>query len=106
MKKFSVALSLGFAAGIVDVIPMLIMNIDMNAIVSAFIHWLVLGIVIPFIKWDMRSWVKGMLVAVISALPIMALVYENGPADLVPIAISSLVLGALIGLFGKKWIHV
>lgn len=104
MKKIRIALSLGVVAGIIDVIPMLAMGLSMNATVSAFLHWVVLGLIIPYLNWSFRSWVKGMVVALISTLPIMILVVKDNPKDLIPMTISSIILGALIGLFGKKWI--
>lgn len=104
MKKVGVALGLGVVAGIVDVVPMLIMGLSISATLSAFVHWVVLGLIIPFVNWNLRSWVKGVVVALISILPVMLLVVGEHPADLIPMTISSIILGALIGLFGKKWI--
>lgn len=104
MRKISIALSMGVTAGVVDVIPMLIMHLSIYATISAFVHWVVLALIIPFVNWDLRSWVKGMFVAFISILPVMILLVETNPKDLIPMILSSLILGGLIGLFGKKWI--
>lgn len=104
MKKIFIALGLGVAAGLIDIIPMLIMNLSVYATVSAFLHWVVLGLIIPFVNWNLRSWVKGIVIALISILPVMVLV-KMKPEDVIPMTISSIILGALIGLFGKKWIH-
>lgn len=104
MKKIRIALGLGTVAGLVDITPMLLMNLSTHAIASAFVHWVVLGLIIPFVNWNLRSWVKGMLIATLAALAVMILVAETNITDIIPMILSSLILGALIGLFGKKWI--
>jgi len=104
MKKIFIALGLGLVAGVIDIIPMVLMHLSVYATVSAFMHWVVLGLIIPFVSWKMRSWVKGIVIALISILPVMVLV-EMKLEDIIPMTISSIILGALIGLFGKKWVN-
>ncbi len=29
--------------------------------VSAFFHWVVLGLIIPFVAWDISHWLRGAL---------------------------------------------
>ncbi len=104
MRKVLIALSLGLGAAIIDIMPMVVQQMNRYAIVSAFLHWLVLGLIIPFVKWNMRSWIKGAIIGIISAVPVMVLVFEKEPEALAPIAIASVILGALVGLLGKKWV--
>jgi hypothetical protein len=49
MNNILIALFIGIVAGIIDVIPMLIKKIDKFASLSAFAHWVVLGLIIPFV---------------------------------------------------------
>ncbi|MBN1119043.1 MAG: hypothetical protein JXA77_17670 [Bacteroidales bacterium] len=104
MKKYLMALLMGAAAGITDVIPMFIMQLNWYANLSAFVHWVVLGLIIPFVSWNMKSWLKGVIIAVISAIPVIILTLEDGSESIGPILLSSVILGALIGLLSNKYI--
>lgn len=94
---------IGFIAGIIDVIPMLIMQLEWNACLSAFVQWIILGIFINYISWDIRSWLKGIIVAELAALPIMIMVYPEGWGTIGTIALMSAILGSLVGYYGEKY---
>jgi hypothetical protein len=104
MKNVALSLLIGITAGVIDVIPMLLQNINKYACVSAFIQWVVLGLIIPYINWNMQPWIKGLIVAELLAFPVMVLVLEKEPKSIIPIAIFSAVLGALVGIAGFRLI--
>jgi hypothetical protein len=104
MNNILIALCIGIAAGIIDVAPMIIQKMDKSACISAFIHWIVLGLIIPFVNWDMQPWLKGLIIAVLSAVPIMVIVYPQEPKSIIPIFIFSAILGIGIGLAGARFI--
>ena len=104
MNNLFIALFIGIVAGIIDVIPMLIQKLDKVSCISAFSHYLVLGLIIPFIHWGIEPWLTGLIVSVLSAIPIMIIVYPKDKKAIIPIAIFSIVLGICIGLAGDKFI--
>ena len=104
MDDILIAVIIGLVAGTIDVIPMIIMKLEKVASLSAFIHYFVLGIIIPFINWDLSPWLTGMIISFLSALPIMILVFPKDKKSIVPIFLFSLALGAGIGLAGAKFI--
>lgn len=104
MKNIFIALIIGLSAAIIDVVPMIIQRIDKTACISAFIQWIVLGLIIPFVNWDLQPWLKGLIIAELAALPIMVLVSAKEPKSIIPIVIFSAVLGVAIGLAGAKFI--
>ncbi len=104
MKKIAIGLLIGTIAGIIDVTPMVFMDLGLYANSSAFFHWLVLGLIIPFVSWDLYGWIKGALIGVISAVPIIIMTLEKGTSSILPILVSSLVLGALMGIAGQRFI--
>lgn len=53
------ALLIGIIAGTIDVAPMTIQKLDKSATLSAFIHWVVLGLIIPYVDWDVNLGSKG-----------------------------------------------
>ncbi|MCP4051178.1 MAG: hypothetical protein GY730_10795 [bacterium] len=103
MSKLIISLLIGVIAGIIDVIPMLIQKLDKYACISAFIHWMVLGIIISYIDLPMSNWLKGIIIAVLSALPIIVIVAKDDPKSILPILIMSIVLGAFVGITTGKF---
>jgi hypothetical protein len=102
MKRILIALIIGIVAGIIDVIPMIFQKLDMYSCVSAFIHWIVLGLIIPFVTWPIKPWLKGLLIAELTAIPIMIIVYPQDPISIIPMIVFSAILGAGVGLAGAK----
>ena len=105
MKNIFIALIIGLSAAIIDVVPMIIQRIDKSACISAFIQWIVLGLIIPYVNWEMQPWLKGLIIAELAALPIMIIVFAKEPKSIVPIIIFSAILGAAVGLAGVRFIR-
>jgi hypothetical protein len=104
MKNIFIVLIIGISAGIIDVVPMIIQRIDKTACISAFIQWIVLGLIIPYVNWDMQPWLKGLIIAELAALPIMVLVFAKEPKSIIPIIIFSAILGIAVGLTGARFV--
>jgi hypothetical protein len=104
MNDFHIAILIGLIAGIIDVIPMIIMKLDKVSSISAFVHYFVLGLIIPFVNWDLSPWLSGAIISFLSALPIMIIVFPKDKKALVPMIVFSIVLGAGIGIAGAKFI--
>jgi hypothetical protein len=105
MNHLLIALTIGIIAAIFDVVPMIVQKLDKTACISAFIHWMVLGLIIPFVQWNIMPWLKGLLIAELTSLPIMILVFAKEPRSILPISIFSAVLGSLVGIAGA-WLIV
>lgn len=103
MSKLSISLIIGIIAGIIDVTPMIIQKLDKYACLSAFVHWVILGIVISYIEMPVAPWLKGIIIAVLSALPIVILVSKEDPKSIVPILAMSIILGAGVGISTAKF---
>lgn len=105
MNNFLIALLIGFVAGTIDIMPMIVRKLDKTSCISAFVHYLALGLIIPFVNVDICPWLKGSLIALLTALPIMILVYPKDKKALIPMIIFSLILGAAIGQAGALFIQ-
>jgi hypothetical protein len=105
MKKIGIALLIGIIAGIIDVIPMVLQHLNWYANSSAFAHWVILGLLIPFVTWNLASWLKGIVLAILTAIPVIILTLENGLGSVLPILVASAVLGALVGVAGEKYVR-
>jgi len=104
MSNFFAALLIGLAAGTIDVVPMIIQKLNKTACISAFIHYLALGFLIPFVQWDIAPWMKGIIISVLVSIPVMIIVGEKDKKALIPMTIFAIVLGAAIGIAGMKFV--
>jgi len=105
MKNILIALIIGLIAAIIDVVPMIIQKIDKSACISAFVQWIILGLIIPYVYWNMQPWLKGLIISELVTLPVMILVFAKEPKSVIPIFIFTAVLGTLVGLAGAKFIN-
>ena len=104
MNEILIAAVIGLVAAIIDVIPMIIQKLDKISCMSAFFHYFVLGLIIPFVNWDLAPWLKGMIISLLVALPVMIIVYSKDKKAIIPMTLFALMLGAGIGIAGAKFI--
>ena len=71
MPKLIAALLIGIFAGIIDIIPMIIQKLNKYATISAFVHWVILGFIISYIELPVVPWLKGLIIGVISSIPVL-----------------------------------
>jgi hypothetical protein len=105
MSNIVIALIIGVSAGLLDVTPMIIQKLDKTANWSAFVHWVVLGLIIPFVHWDIQPWLKGLIIGELATLPVMIIVFPKEKKALIPMILFSAVLGIGVALAGSKFIH-
>ena len=104
MNNILITIIIGFAAALIDVIPMIIQKLDKTSCISAFIHYFILGLIIPFVNWELTPWLKGMVISLMMALPVMVIVYSKDKKAIIPMTIFALILGGGIGIAGAKFI--
>jgi len=102
MRLFLLTLLTGVVFGTIDILPMLKMKLDKHATISAFVFYLI----IPFIIYNtdlfgMAWWLKGTVITLLLALPVIVLVAKEGWKGVIPIVAMSIVLGTLIGVVGR-----
>jgi hypothetical protein len=102
MKKMKIGLLLGIAAGIIDVIPMIMQNLTWDANISAFTMWIVVGFLISTIDLKLNPIIKGILIAFLMLLPNAILIGWKEPISLIPIVIMTTILGGLLGFSIQK----
>jgi threonine/homoserine efflux transporter RhtA len=97
MKKITIGISFGVIAGIIDVIPMILQNLPLDADLSAFSIWIVNGFLIADSKLEMNSILKGILISFAVLLPAAILIGWKEPASLIPISLMTVILGSALG---------
>lgn len=104
MNDYIIAVIIGLAAGLIDVIPMIIQKLEKRDSISAFVHFFALGLIIPFVSWEITPWIKGIVIALLTSIPFMIIVYPKDKKAIIPMIVFSLILGAGIGIAGAKFI--
>jgi hypothetical protein len=105
MQRLSKALILGTCAGIIDVVPMIVQGLNWYANTSAFLQWVVLGIVITHIEIGLKGWLRGIVIAELCTIPVMIIVSMNGFGAIIPITVMTAILGGCVGYYGDKFVR-
>lgn len=102
-KKITLGLFFGILAGIVDIVPMFLMKLTGDAILSAFSLWVVAGFLISTSTLKINSILKGVLISFLVLTPCVFLIGWKNPADLLPIFVMTTILGSGLGILIKKF---
>jgi len=105
MKTIIIGIILGTAAGIIDVIPMIIKKLTWDANISAFLMWVIVGFLIATTNLNMNPILKGILIAFLVLTPCAVLIGWKEPKSLIPIFVMTLILGGLLGLLIPRLIN-
>ena len=99
--NFLLTLLIGIGAGVIDVLPMIKMKVDKYSCISAFVYYVIVPFVIFGINWFGNLWwLKGGVIALLMAIPVIILVAKEDKKSPVAMTIMSIVLGSIIGIVG------
>lgn len=104
-KRIIVGLIVGLAAGILDVIPMLIQKLTWDANLSALSLWIVVGFILATSNLHLPAVPKGIVIAFVCLLPSLFMIGWNNPANLIPVFVMTGILGALTGFIFHKLVE-
>ena len=97
MNKKLIGILFGVAAGIIDVIPMIMQNLTWDANLSAFTMWVVIGFLIASVELKINPILKGIIISFLVLLPLAIIIAWNDPIILIPIVLMTIILGGFIG---------
>jgi hypothetical protein len=100
--KIYFGLLFGILAGIIDVIPMWIKELPIEADISAFVMWVTCGFIISITEIKVHAVLKGILISFLLLFPCAVLIGWKEPISLIPVFIMTLILGSLIGFAISK----
>jgi len=103
VKRIKAGMLFGAIAGLIDVIPMFIQKLTLDANLSAFTFWIVAGFFISTTNIRLTGALKGIAVSIILMVPMAFIIGWNDPLVLVPIVIMNLILGSGIGILIDKY---
>ena len=103
-NKIFIGIILGAIAGTIDVIPMSIQNLPIEAGLSAFSMWVVIGFFLSVSEINIHPIIKGILFSFLTLLPCAIIIGWKEHLSLIPISIMTLVLGSFLGFAIGKFI--
>jgi hypothetical protein len=103
MSKLLTALLIGAGAGVLDTIPMLLRKATWHEVAVPFVHWLMLVVLIAYVKMPLHPALKGSIVAVMTTLPILIGYSQTKPTSVMPILGISIALGAVVGWLTNRF---
>ena len=101
MNVILLSVLIGIVVGAIDALPMIFKKLPKRAIVSAFLQYLFVSVIIinidlPNVVW----WIEGGLIALKMAIPIIIIIAETDKKSVPIILANAVVLGTLIALAG------
>lgn len=103
MNRTLIGILVGAIAGIIDVIPMALQKLSWDANLSAFSLWVVVGFLVSVVDLKLPAILKGLLIAILVATPVVIIVAAQDPASLIPIGVMTVILGSGVGLAVEKF---
>ncbi len=101
-NRWITGILLGVGAGILDVTPMIIQKLPIQADISAFSMWVVIGFILSVTTLSMNPILKGLLISYLVLLPNLFVIGWDNPVTLIPILIMTTILGGLSGFIHGK----
>ena len=102
MQKTKLGLLLGMTVGIVDVVPMIAQKMTWDVNLSAFSLWIVVGFLIAISDLKFKGVAKGLLISIVSLIPIAFLVWWNDKSSILPMSFSTIIFGSSLGYLIDK----
>lgn len=101
MDKLLLSVIIGLAAGVVDIIPMIVQKLPKYSTLAAFFYYFFISIVIvntelPHIPW----WLEGGLISFALMIPMLIHVGHTDKKPLPIITVNSIIIGTLVGVIG------
>jgi hypothetical protein len=101
MNTVLISIAIGIAAGLLDILPMVLQKQEKRAIISAFLQYFFVGILIVNTNlFGLPWWLQGGMIALALALPVVVIVAEKDKKAAPIICGMAVVLGTLISVAG------
>ena len=97
MRNALVIVMVGLVAGLLDLIPLVMVGAPLFNMVAIMVFWLVTVFFMAKVTLFRNPFLNGLVVAVLIMLPVVMTVYTVNPKDFLPMLSMAIVLGPLAG---------
>jgi hypothetical protein len=98
MRDAWVIFGVGLAAGLLDLIPLVMVDAPVFNMVAIVVFWLVAVFFMARTTLLANPLLNGLVVAVLIMLPVVLIVYTVNPKDFLPMLSMAVILGPLAGI--------
>ncbi len=102
MEKILILLTVGIVAGVLDLIPLLMVGAPLYNMLSIVAFWLSASIFIYKTHILKSGLLNGLLIALVLMLPMALAVSASNPKDFFPMIFMALILGPSVGWILRK----
>jgi hypothetical protein len=96
-KKILYGLLLGFLAGLLDLIPMVVQSLPWDANLSALSMWTIAGFFISTTGIKLNAVLKGIMISWLCLIPSAFIIAWEEPFSIIPILLMTTFLGGILG---------
>lgn len=104
MKKLSLVFLIGLVAGLLDLIPLIMVNAPVFNMVSVLAFWLCASFFIYKTSLVENSLLNGLAIATVLMIPMALAVAATNPTDFIPMMSMALLLGPPVGWSLQKFV--
>ncbi len=105
MNQYVVAMIIGLIIGIIDIIPMILQKIPIQANVSAFLQYFFISFIVVFIDLPgIAWWAQGPIISLCMAIPVIIITAKEDSKSIFIIGSMSIILGLCISILKQLFI--
>ncbi len=102
MKKQLIVLIVGLAAGVLDLVPLILVGAPIFNMAAILVFWLVACLFMAKTGLVKNTILNGLLIAVLLMMPLILTVSAVNPKDFLPMLSMAVILGPIAGwIIGK-----
>ena len=103
MKKIIVSFGIGILAGLLDLIPLVLVKAPLLNMASIVMFWIVTSIFVGQIKLLKNSLLNGLVLSTLNMVPMVMVIYTINPKDFFPMLSMAILLGPLVGYLNGRY---
>jgi hypothetical protein len=102
-KKIIVSVIIGLAAGLIDLIPLVMVRVPLLNMVSILMFWIVTSYFVANVTLFKNAPLNGLVLSTLNMLPLVVIIYTINPKDFLPMLSMALILGPLVGYLNGRF---
>lgn len=97
MRNIFISILIGVIAGTIDIVPMIVKKLDRSFIISAFLFYIVLGLLVQWVNITETKWLNGLITGLLLLIPVICLIYKVDRKAVPVVILSCLILSSGVG---------
>ena len=103
LRKMIIAVVIGLIAGLLDLIPLVMVGAPLLNMASILMFWVVTGLFVANVTLLKNSILNGLVLSTLNMLPLVMVIYTINPKDFLPMLSMAIILGPLVGYLNGRF---